>query len=140
VAETAAWASSPKPHRDREAGVEAARRALRVDGDPTLSGEPFFVELRPRASIAAGETRHGLGGIEVREGEELPPFDDSGRVVVVVRDAHRHAWQRELVPPGMVVVETGLPEWRPPDARAWIATYGAGRVNLQAAAEVLRRR
>jgi beta-N-acetylhexosaminidase len=140
VAETAAWASSPRPHHDLEAGAEAARRALRVEGDVTLSGEPLLVELRPKASIAAGEAQHGLGGIQVREGEQLPRLDDLGRVVVVVRDAHRHAWQRELVPAGVVVVETGLPEWRPPQARGWIATYGAGRVNLEAAAEALRRR
>jgi beta-N-acetylhexosaminidase len=139
VAETAAWASSPKPHRDREAGAEAARRALHVEGegDPTLSGDPVVIELRPEASIAAGEARHGLGGIQVREGEQLPPLDDLGRVVVVVRDAHRHAWQRELVPAGTIVVETGLPEWRPPAARAWISTYGAGRANLEAVADLL---
>ena len=140
VAETAAWASSPKAHRDREAGAEAARRALRVEGDVSLSGEPLFVELRPEATIAAGEAQHGLGGIEVREGEQLPPLEDLGRVVIVVRDAHRHAWQRELVTAGTVVVETGVPEWRPPAARGWISTYGAGRVNLEAAAELLRRR
>jgi beta-N-acetylhexosaminidase len=137
VAELADWASSPRPYRDREAGAEAARRALRVEGDVRLSGEPIFVELRPEATIAAGEARHGLGGIQVREGEELPPIDDPGRVVIVVRDAHRHAWQRELVPAGSVVVETGLPEWRPPNARGWIATYGGGRANLAAAADLL---
>ena len=136
VAEAVRWVSSPKAHRDRDVGAEAARRALRVEGDVTLSGEPLFVEVRPEATIAAGEARHGLGGIQVREGEQLPPLDDLGRVVVVVRDAHRHAWQRELVPPGAVVVETGLPEWRPPAARGWIATYGAGRVNLEAAADL----
>ena len=140
VAETAAWALSPKPHRDREAGAEAARRALRVEGDVKLTGEPLFVELRPEATIAAGEAEHGFGGVEVREGEPLPPVGDLGRVVIVVRDAHRHAWQRELIPAGTIVVETGLPEWRPPQARAWIATYGAARVNLDAAAEVLARR
>jgi beta-N-acetylhexosaminidase len=140
VAETAAWASSPKAHRDREVGAEAARRALRVEGDPTLSGEPLVVELRPQATIVAGEARHGLGGIQVREGDPLPPLVDFGRVVIVVRDAHLHAWQRELVPAGTIVVETGLPEWRPPDARAWIATYGAGRANLEAAAQLLAHR
>jgi hypothetical protein len=57
--------------------------------------------------------------------------------VFVVRDAHRHAWQRELVPPGAVVVEIGLPVWRPPDARGYVATNGAGRANLAAAAELL---
>jgi beta-N-acetylhexosaminidase len=143
VAETAAWAASPRPLRDRTAGIEAARRALRVEGDATVSGDPLVVELRPEATIAAGETGHGLGRIlgaetfHIREGQPLPPLDDLGRVVVVVRDAHRHAWQRDLVPAGTVVVETGLPEWRPPGARAWVATYGAGRVNLEAAAELL---
>src|SRR5205814_4094124 len=139
-AETAAWAASPRPRRDREAGAEAARRAVRVEGETSLSGEPLVVELRPEATIAAGEARHGLGGIEVREGERLPPLHDLGRVVTVVRDAHRHAWQRELVPAGTIVVETGLPEWRPPAARGWIATYGAGRANLEAAAELFGRR
>jgi beta-N-acetylhexosaminidase len=139
VAQLADWASSPRPHRDREAGAETARRALRVEGEVKLSGEPFFVELRPEATIAAGEARHGFGGIEVRKGEQLPPLGDLGRMVVVVRDAHRHAWQRELVPNGTVVVETGLPEWRPPAARGWIATYGAGRANLEAAAELIAR-
>ena len=67
----------------------------------------------------------------------MPPLDDLGRVVIVVRDAHRHAWQRDLVPAGTIVVETGLPVWRPPAARGWIATYGAGRANLEAAAELL---
>ena len=137
VAETGAWASSPRPHHDLEAGAEAARRALRVEGDVSLNGEPLVVELRPEATIAAGEARHGLGGTLVREGEQLPPLDDLSRVVIVVRDAHRHAWQRDLVPARTLVVETGVPEWRPPDARGWIATYGAGRVNLEAAAELI---
>jgi hypothetical protein len=57
--------------------------------------------------------------------------------VVVVRDAHRHAWQRELVPAGVVVVETGVPAWRPPDSRGYVVTYGAGRANLAAAAQLL---
>jgi beta-N-acetylhexosaminidase len=145
VAETAAWASSPAPHHDREAGAAAARRALRVEGDTTLSGEPLVLELQPEASIAAGEARHGLGRIlgaetfRIRDGDSLPPLDDLGRVVVVVRDAHRHAWQRELLPAGTIVVETGLPEWRPPRARAWLATYGAARANLEAAAELLEK-
>jgi hypothetical protein len=36
------------------------------------------------------------------------------------------------------VVETGVPEWRPEGARAYVASYGAGRANLEAVAEVLR--
>jgi hypothetical protein len=37
-----------------------------------------------------------------------------------------------------VVVETGVPEWRPEGAPAYLASYGAGRANLEAVAEVLR--
>ena len=61
MASLAQWASAPRPGRDREAGAEAARRALRVEGDTTLGGDPLVVELWPEASIAAGEARHGLG-------------------------------------------------------------------------------
>ena len=55
----------------------------------------------------------------------------------VLRDAHRHPWQRDLVVPGSIVVEIGLPEWRPGAARGYVATHGAGRVNLEAAADLL---
>jgi beta-N-acetylhexosaminidase len=140
VAETAATVSSPQPKRDREVGAEAARRALRVEGDVSLDSQPVVVELWPEPSIAAGETRHGLGQlmgaetIRLREGDALPSLDPGRPLVLVVRDAHREHWQRELVAPGSIVVETGLPEWRPPHARGYVATYGAGRVNLEAAA------
>jgi beta-N-acetylhexosaminidase len=143
VRETAAWASSPRPHHDREAGAEAARRALLVEGDPSLVGEPVVIELWPEPTIAAGEAQHGLGElleaetIRVGEGDPLPSLDSERPLVVVLRDAHRHPWQRELVPPDSVVVETGVPEWRPQDARAFVATHGAGRANLRAAAERL---
>jgi beta-N-acetylhexosaminidase len=55
--------------------------------------------------------------------------------VIVVRDAHRHAWMREAVDgnPGCIVVEIGLPLWRPPGARGYIATYGGGRASFEAA-------
>ena len=102
-----------------------------------------MVELWPEATIAAGPAHHGLGEllgaetVRVREAEPFPRLDDPARAVVVVRDAHRHAWQRDLVPAGVVVVETGLPVWRPPHARGFVVTHGAGRANLAAAAELL---
>jgi beta-N-acetylhexosaminidase len=141
VSELAAWVS-PRPFSDRQAGGEAARRALRVEGDPSLGRDPLVVELWPDPTIAAGPAGHGLGEIlgartvRVHEGDPLPPLEDE--TVIVVRDAHRHAWQRELVPAGSVVIETGVPEWRPPAARAYVATHGAGRANLEAAAERLQ--
>jgi len=36
------------------------------------------------------------------------------------------------------VIETGVPEWRPEESRAFVATHGPGRANLAAAAEALR--
>ncbi len=144
MAALAEWASSPRPGRDREAGAEAARRAVHVEGDATLAGDPLVVELWPEASIAAGEAQHGLGDllgaetVRLREGDALPA-GDGRNVVLVLRDAHRHAWQRELVPAGAVVVETGVPVWRPQDSRAYVTSFGAGRANLAAVAEALGR-
>jgi hypothetical protein len=56
----------------------------------------------------------------------------------VIRDAHRHPWMRQAADvPGVIVVETGLPVWRPTRARGYVATFGGGRVSLEAAEEVL---
>jgi beta-N-acetylhexosaminidase len=142
VAETAAW-TDPEPRRDREAGAEAARRALRVEGDLLLGPGALVVECRPEATIAAGASEHGLAELlpaaevaQLREGDRLPA--PGGRpLALVVRDAHRHPWQRELFRPGAIVVETGYPAWRPEGAAAYVATYGAARVNLEALAERL---
>jgi hypothetical protein len=104
-----------------------------VEGDVSLNGSRRIVELRAAANIAAGEHEHALGAI-VRDGEPVPEAD-----VYVVHDAHRHPWMREAADrEGAVVVETGLPVWRPARARGYVATYGAGRASLDAAAELLR--
>lgn len=138
-----AW-TSPQPHADREAGAEAARRALHVEGDPVVGDGALVVELRPEPSIAAGHALHGLGEllgaetVRLREREPLPLVEAGRPLVLVLRDAHRHPWQRELVGPNTVAVETGVPEWHPPSARGYVATYGPGRVSLEAAANVLR--
>jgi beta-N-acetylhexosaminidase len=124
----------------RPVGLDAARRALLVEGDVTLSGPPLVVELLPEPSIAAGPARHRL--VDFLPGAEVVDADgrDAGRpLVIVLRDAHRHAWQREAVEalPGAIVVETGIPLWRPANAAGYVATHGGGRVNLEAAAERL---
>jgi beta-N-acetylhexosaminidase len=125
---------SPVEPSDPLLGLDAARRALLVEGDPALAGPAVVVELQPRANIAAGEHSHAFAGAAVvREGEPVPDAD-----VFVVRDAHRHAWMREAADrPGAVVVEVGLPVWRPAQARGYVATYGRSRVSLEAAAERL---
>ena len=130
------------------AGLDAARRALRVEGDVRHTAVPFVVELVPEANVAAGEGHHGLAAVLDAPGARLdgpgevsPPRDRP--LVVVLRDAARHDWQRALVArlvssrPDAVLVETGLPGARPPGAAGYLVTYGAGRVNLEAAAEAL---
>ena len=137
-----------------ELGLEAARRALLVDGDVSLRRPPLLVELAPERSIAAGRANHGLGDA-LRDAEvvqlDAAPLDarallgqhDGRQLVIVVRDAHRHTWERvaaqALVEAALdaVVVEVGLPIWRPEDV-AYVATHGSARVNLQAAAERLQ--
>jgi beta-N-acetylhexosaminidase len=121
-----------KGPRDLDAAHDAARRALELEGTIALNAPPLVVELRPRANIAAGEAEHSLAATVVREGEPVPAAD-----VIVVRDAHRHLWMREAADvPGAVVVETGLPLWRPQSSRGYIATNGGSRASYEAVREL----
>jgi beta-N-acetylhexosaminidase len=136
VAQLAEWASRPKPV-DVEPGIglETARRALRAEGDVRVDGPAQVVELLPQPNIAAGPAEHSLAKLLGPEGE---------RLVVVLRDAHRYEWARAETEtllnahPDAIVVETGLPLWRPERARGYVATSGAGRVNLEAAVAAIR--
>ena len=64
-------------------------------------------------------------------------------LVAVVRDAHRDEQTRSLVAallaarPDLILVEMGLPFWRPPEGTSYLATYGASRASAHAAAELL---
>jgi beta-N-acetylhexosaminidase len=132
VARLAEWARPRDAAVDRAAAHAAARRAIAVDGDVSFASAPRVVELRPVANIAAGEAEHTLGAaVVVREGEPVPDAD-----VYVVRDVHRHPWMEAADREGAVIVETGLPVWRPVRARGRIATLGGGRASLEAAAEL----
>src|SRR5690606_30267143 len=110
---------------DRAAGLEAARRAVRVTGPlPAWDRPPLVLQTQATATIPAGPTPWGLGRwapdtahVDGREGTaERVLRDAAGRgLVVVLRDAHRHAAQRALTTallaarPDTVVVEMGLP-------------------------------
>jgi beta-N-acetylhexosaminidase len=151
VADMAAAAGSGARHvPGTGVGLAAARRALRVEGAVELSRPPVVVELTPEPSIAAGPARHRLGDVL---GAETIRFDGGPhgvprdrQLVLVLRDAHRHEWERETAElllsaaPDAVVVETGLPLWRPHGAARYVATHGYGRANLEAAAEALTSR
>jgi beta-N-acetylhexosaminidase len=142
---------------DQEIGAVAARRAVLVRGDVALDTPPLVVELEPQPMVAAGRAAFGLGKViserwpesrvvtlrdSSRDAGTVLQSADARPLVVVIRDARRHPWQQsvanELVAarPDAVVVETGLPGWLPASS-ASIATHGAGRVNLEAAADLL---
>jgi beta-N-acetylhexosaminidase len=143
-----------------DVGLAAARRAVRVSGRLARPiGRPVLVEVVPPANIAVGAVPWGLepwvpAGSIVRIGVTATTGDHAGDVdralaaaagralVVVVRDAHRYPAAREVVTgllaarPDAVVVEMGLPVWRPRGG-AYVATYGAAGASGLAAAEVL---
>jgi beta-N-acetylhexosaminidase len=154
----AQWALR-EPSRDqlsREVGRAAARRALQVVGDASRSGSPLVVELETEPSMAAGRLPQGPGdwfravvpeaeSIRLQEGgvDEVLALANGRQLVVLARDAHRHAWEQAAIEAlvaaadDTVVVELGLPYWTPVGASAYVTTYGAGRVNVEAAAERL---
>ena len=116
----------------------------------------MIIEVEPRENIAAGRFGWGLGSwapagsvrrINVSAGRPEAAgilAAAAGRpLVAVVRDAHRDHTTRSLVAtllaarPDLILVEMGLPLWRPPDGTSYLVTYGASRASARAAAEWL---
>jgi beta-N-acetylhexosaminidase len=146
------------PAREDDIGAVAARRAVRARGVVAIDGSPVVVELEPEPMIAAGPLAHGIGAeISARrlgstvvalheaatDNGELLRSAEGRPLVVVLRDAARHRWQQKVASelldlrPDAVIVETGVPGWRPDSASAFVETYGAARVNVDAAADLL---
>lgn len=119
---------------------------------------PLVVELDQPPGIAAGTVPWGLRealaaampAAEFVRVEDTTAHADltlrmaSGRpLVVVVRDAHRRIWQQRFVDaiglerPDVVVVEMGLPIWRPTRYAAWLTSHGAARSSSTAVVEWL---
>nr|WP_246203988.1 glycoside hydrolase family 3 N-terminal domain-containing protein [Streptomyces tailanensis] len=148
---------------DEGAGLEAARRAVRSRGPlpppvpgahvvdlfpsphPALNwgGEDLLTELHALDPTATGTAVAGEPGnvddTDAVVAEALSAAE--GRpIVVAVCDAGLHPWQRRLraallaARPDAVRVSTGLPE---PGDEDTVHTYGRGRANLRAVAEVL---
>jgi beta-N-acetylhexosaminidase len=155
VAALCRWASPTSVGAPgRSVGAEAARRAVQVWGDIGIAGPVLVLELVPEANIAAGDAAHGPAdvlpdAVSIRLRETTPDLaallapHHGRRLVVVARDAGRHAWQEQTVAaaaalrPDLIVVETGIPG-DPPDVAAFIVTRGAGRANLEAMAAATR--
>jgi beta-N-acetylhexosaminidase len=152
----AAWTSpTAEAAAGRDVGAEAAARVVALSRGDELDGPLLVLELVPEANIAAGEARHGLAdvlddavSVQLRGapsdlGALLDEHQGRG-LVLVTRDAHRHRWQEETVAaaaalrPDLVVVDTGISGLRLDGVKV-IATHGAGRANLEAAAGALRK-
>jgi beta-N-acetylhexosaminidase len=155
AARTAALGTPPAKvtGHDAEIGLLAARRAVEVTGELVITGPVLVVDLVVAPSEAVGEVPWGLGpyltdlleGTEVlattsATAEDVAKAADGRTVIVVTREAHRHAWARDLVTDmgkiglDLVHVETGVPG---PDLGtvARVNTHGGSRVCLRAAAE-----
>jgi beta-N-acetylhexosaminidase len=140
-------------------GLRAARRAVRISGTLRPVTDPVVIEVSARENMAVGSVPWGLGPWLSPDAIQRVPasFAASGvpaladavvakaagrSLVIVVRDAHRCPVARALVTrvltarPDAVIVEMGLPVWRPPGGLQ-VATFGAARASGQAAAEIL---
>ncbi|WP_067178603.1 glycoside hydrolase family 3 protein [Microtetraspora niveoalba] len=134
-------------------GLDAARRAVTLSGSPAPLVDPFVIEVDTPPTIAVGDVPWGVAPwlpeaeiVRIKPDEARPDAllsrAEGRSLVIVVKDAHRYPRSRDLVSalladrPDGVVVEMGLPVWRP-QAAAYIATYGAARANTQAAVELL---
>ena len=122
----APWAPAGSVHR-----VSASGRLLNGAGlglaDPARSGPAD-------GGPADGGRVDAAGILAAAAGRSL---------VAVVRDAHRDEQTQTLVNallaarPDLILVEMGLPFWRPPEGTSYLATYGASRASAHAAAELL---
>jgi beta-N-acetylhexosaminidase len=140
-------------------GLAAARRAIRVTGALPALHRPVVVQLVPPSYIAVGAVPWGLAPFvpagSYRAVSTATPAESLAEVVrgllaeaadrsliLVVRDAHRHPVAAQVVDmllaarPDAMLVEMGLPAWRP-ETTAYVASFGAARSNSRAAAEVL---
>jgi beta-N-acetylhexosaminidase len=151
-------------------GLAAARRALRLDGTPGPAADPFLIEIVPPSNIAVGTVPWGLSRwvrpssvhristdlITARASDAAAAALSAGAaagqpLLIVVRDAHRYPAAQSVVRslldarPDAVLVEMGLPIWRPSDSDAagpaaslaYLATFGATHASSLAAAEIL---
>ncbi|RSN21434.1 beta-N-acetylhexosaminidase [Amycolatopsis sp. WAC 01416] len=148
--------STPISPVDHRLGLEAARKALRIQGSPKLAGPPLVIDIETEPIIAAGPMPWGLGShltelvpgtraLKVTGNEIATAIDavhGARDLVVVTREAHRHpevreflGWLREA---GVdyIRVETGVPGPDTGDGPR-IDTFSGSYVSLRAAAEYL---
>ena len=156
------WAQpEPVAAPDPALGAEVARRAMLMDGATMpLRTPPYVLDAGGRMSTQLEdsvasllglltERLPGTEGIRLAGPADLAGLDEriagaAGRpLVVVVRDAHRRDWQRELLNrslaarPDTRVVATGTTHDRALAGSWYLGTRGGSRASLLAAADVL---
>ena len=154
-----AWAS-PRAGvaPDQSVGLEAARRAVRSVGSVRLSAPATIVNVSAPANLAVGEAHWSLaeplasfdlvaGSITVTDAgpsaAEVVAMVGPAPAVLVVRDAYRRPLQRAFVSaflqarPDVVLVAIGMPDDAALTSGPSVVTFGAGKANTQAAAEML---
>ncbi|MEV6866117.1 glycoside hydrolase family 3 N-terminal domain-containing protein [Streptosporangium subroseum] len=159
VRRLAAWSAdhrrAPWAAPSESVGLAAARRAVRVRGDGLpLTAAPQVIEFVSETNIAIdratpwgvaaplAELLPGTTAVRLCAEDPLPPQADGRPLVIVVRDAHRHAWLSARLDtllsrrPDAIVVEMGLPGPETPGG-PHITTYGATTASGRAAAELL---
>jgi beta-N-acetylhexosaminidase len=156
------WARPvPVADPDPQSGATAARLALLLDGVVAPLVRPPYVldaggristELADSAGSLLGLLRDrmpGISGLRLAGRPDLAGLDTAladaaGRpLIVVVRDAHRHEWQRELLGRALgaradaLVIGTGTVHDRALAGASYLGTRGASRASLTAAADLL---
>jgi beta-N-acetylhexosaminidase len=148
---------------DQDVGIEAARRALSVtantDGALPLRSAPHVVAFTAHGPAALGsiaETSLGARLADALPGTTRAVLGECGEaaigrvlteaagrpLVLVMRSAHRHAWQRDALDlllrsrPDAIVAELGLPGTGPRGA-AYLVAHGASAVCAQAVAQAM---
>ncbi|WP_328500437.1 sugar hydrolase [Streptomyces sp. NBC_00457] len=141
---------------DAEAGLEAARRAVRGQSEPmglrgafvvdlfppphpalNWGGEDLLSEVREVDGTASGVAVTGEPADAGALVEEVSRLAGESPLVVATCDAGLHPWQERMRDAvvgrrsDVVRVDTGLPEG------GALCSFGRGRVNLRAVAEVL---
>jgi len=137
----APWAPAGSVHR-----VSASGRLLNGAGlglaDPERSG-PADRGPADGGSADGGSADNGAADGDRVDAAAILAAAAGRSLVAVVRDAHRDEQTRSLVSalvaarPDLILVEMGLPFWRPPEGTSYLATYGASRASAHAAAELL---
>lgn len=156
------WAAAARPdalHPAGDVGLAAARRAVRVAGTGLpLPGPAFVAEVHGAGTVVTGPARRSLaatldaldalaGSVDVTA--EGPSADDvvaaagDQPLVIATRDAARHDWGRDWIAavlaarPDAVLAALGMPTDAALTTGTTVCAFGAGQVNLRAAAERL---